>query len=175
MLTRKRSVRIRICVLTFVLTAFSGMAAAAPVVFAHASSTVNTSVPPARIVADGTDYVGETCHGDMQSKAIPPDVYECYYDNGFAGAASSGWPPSMNFAWSRVAAALECGGVRVSLEKLMPVLVKKFKYGADIQKIVGIQFHRAQIHFDPKFCTAKRVAEYERVLPGFYQGHFPTG
>jgi len=149
--------------LSTALIMFSGLAFSA-------SSGPSSS---AKVVSNGVDYTGKPCHGDMQSKKIPHDVYECHYDNGFSGAASSGWPSRMNFAWSRIAAAQECGGVKVSMKKLMPVLVEHFKQGASIQKLVGIQFHRAQIHFDPKFCTAKRVAEYKKVLPGFYLGKFP--
>jgi hypothetical protein len=122
--------------------------------------------------AAAADYGGYSGKGGMGAYAIKPNVYEYHYDRGFTGPDAMGWNPNLQFAWSRIGGAVACG-IPVSTDKLIPLLIKKFKQDKLTHKMIGIDFHSAQIRANKKFCTNERVAEIKALMPQFESGKFP--
>jgi hypothetical protein len=120
----------------------------------------------------GKDLSGQKCTDDLQEYAIKSRAYLCHYDNGFTGAAASGWPTAMQYAWSRIAAAEVCGNLKSQEDTLVDLLSKRLGEDSFVHKLNGVGFHRLQIQKIPDFCTTKRIAELQKVVPGFMQGKF---
>ncbi len=144
---------------------FSGKTLAASCVLASVAITYCFS-------ATAAGYGGYSGKGGMAAYAIKPNVYEYHYDHGFTGSDAMGWNPNLQFAWSRIAAAIVCG-VPVSTEKVIPQLIKKFQQNKLTYKMIGIDFHSAQIRANKRFCTKERVAEAKSLVPQFELGNFP--
>lgn len=121
--------------------------------------------------AAAAGYGGYSGKGGMSAYAIKPNVYEYHYDHGFTGSDAMGWNPNLQFAWSRIAAATVCG-IPVSTEKVIPQLIKKFKQDKLTHKMIGIDFHSAQIRANKQFCTKERVSEVKSLVPQFESGNF---
>jgi hypothetical protein len=117
-------------------------------------------------------YGGYSGNGGMAAYDIKPNVYEYHYDHGFTGSDAMGWNPNLQFAWSRIAAAIVCG-VPVSTGKVIPHLIKKFKQDKMTHELNGIGFHSNQIRANKQFCTKERVVEVKSLVPQFESGHFP--
>lgn len=107
----------------------------------------------------------------MSAHKIESNVYEYHYDKGFTGSDAMGWDPSLQFAWSRIAAAKACG-VKVSEENLIKNLISAFQQDAMTNQFVGIGFHGAQIAENKKFCTEERVNRLDNLMQEFQSGKF---
>lgn len=123
--------------------------------------------------AHAADYGNYKGSGGMAAYAIKPNVYEYHYDKGFTGPDAAGWDPNLQFAWSRIAAASACS-VPVAPDKLLPLLISKYGQDNLVHKMVGIDFHVAQIRANKAFCTEERLAELRELMPQFERGEFPT-
>ncbi len=117
-------------------------------------------------------YDGYSGQGGMTSNAISFNAYAYHYDKGFTGPDAMGWDPNLNYAWSRIGAAVACK-IPFSKDKMMKQLVAKFKEDTFTHEIVGIQFHAAQIEANKEFCTKEHVTELKQVIPQFEKGNFP--
>ncbi|HEY0063169.1 MAG TPA: hypothetical protein VGC21_13690 [Telluria sp.] len=125
------------------------------------------------VAASAADYGNYGGKGGMTAYSIKPNVYEYHFDKGFVGPDAGGWDPNLQYAWSRIAGATVCG-VPVSLEKMLPLLIKKFEQDELTHKMIGIDFHAAQMRANKKFCTDERIAEISAAIPKFESGDFPA-
>ncbi|WP_031424966.1 hypothetical protein [Xanthomonas euvesicatoria] len=115
-------------------------------------------------------YAGQ---GGMTLQEIDPAIYAYHYDHGFVGEDAMGWDPTLQFAWSRIAAAKVCAQQSPS-DALIGKLVEQYGKDAGVHQINGIGFHEAQMRAAGTFCTAARVTEATAVVPAFAGGDFST-
>ncbi|RUR70044.1 hypothetical protein EJP67_23600 [Variovorax guangxiensis] len=119
------------------------------------------------------DYGGYRGKGGMGAYKIEPNVYEYHYDKGFTGPDAAGWDPNLQFAWSRLGAAMTCG-IPYDRAGVIAALVGKYQQDALTHGMNGIDFHAAQSKANPKFCTPERVEELKAMIPAFEKGDFPS-
>ena len=114
------------------------------------------------------DYSGE---GGMLAYDIKPEAYQYHYDKGFTGVDAVGWDSNLQFAWSRIGAALTCN-IPVNTKNITQKLVAAYGKDEITHEMNGYQFHAMQSARIPDFCNKQRVEEIKKLIPQMEKGNF---
>tara|TARA_R100000687_G_C6422957_1_gene151916 strand:+ start:110 stop:544 length:435 start_codon:yes stop_codon:yes gene_type:complete len=115
------------------------------------------------------EYSGK---GGMAAYDISSEVYEYHYKHGFTGEDAMGWDPNLQYAWSRVGAAMTCN---VDMDKALVLKGLSNEFGNDpfIHDMNGVGFHHMQSKNIEGFCSPERVDEIKDLIPNMEAGEFP--
>ncbi|MEH6578277.1 MAG: hypothetical protein V7731_14520 [Amphritea sp.] len=109
----------------------------------------------------------------MSEYNITPQVYIYHYENGFTGIDALGWEPDLQYAWSRIGAAITCK-IPLDKQQLIDQLGIRFGHQPVTHELNGIGFHAVQSRKVPGFCTEKRQNEISKMISNYQAGKFPT-
>jgi len=126
---------------------------------------------PCTALAQDVSYGRYKGSGGMSAYRIKSNVYEYHYDKGFTGPDAMGWDPSLQYAWSRIAAAGACG-VEIDKDKALASLETIYPQGKITHEMIGVGFHSAQIEANPHFCTESRIEELRQISRALEDGSF---
>ncbi|WP_432472490.1 hypothetical protein [Amphritea sp. HPY] len=109
--------------------------------------------------------------GGMTAWDIKPEAYLYHYENGFTAEDALGWSPELQFAWSRLGAAVTC---KIEFDKadMIPLLQQQFGEKSSSHELNGIGFHAIQSRKVADFCSEERINSITNRLQRFVNGHF---
>ena len=131
------------------------------------------ALPAAQAAAgpDKDNYGSYSGHGGMTAYRIAPEAYRYHYNKGFTGIDAMGWNSNLQFAWSRIGAALTCN-IPADTGKLTEKLIAEYGYDVFAHRMNGFEFHALQSKGINGFCTQARIEEINRLIPEMENGRF---
>lgn len=115
------------------------------------------------------EYSGK---GGMTEFEVKSEAYEYHYKHGYTGEDALEWDPDLQYAWSRVGAALTCN-IEINKELILKNMSEKYGNSPFIHESNGIMFHHLQSKKINNFCTKDRISEIKEVIVELEHGHFP--
>ena len=109
--------------------------------------------------------------GGMTAWDIKPETYLYHYENGFTGEDALGWPPELQFAWSRLGGAVTCK-IEFDKAEMITLLQQSFAESPGTHELNGIGFHAVQSRKVPGFCSEERGDNITDKLRSFVKGRF---
>lgn len=109
--------------------------------------------------------------GGMTVWDIEPEAYLYHYENGFTGEDALGWPPELQFVWSRLGGAVTCK-LEFDKAEMISLLQQRFGESPSIHELNGIGFHAVQSRKVAGFCSEERSDSITNKLRSFVKGRF---
>lgn len=109
--------------------------------------------------------------GGMTAWNIKPEAYLYHYEHGFTGEDALGWPPELQFAWSRLGAAVTCE-IEFDKAEMIALLQQQFGEKQSRHELNGIGFHAVQSRKAAGFCSEERIHSITASLQRFVNGYF---
>lgn len=98
-------------------------------------------------------------------------LYENNYDHGFVGKKALGWDSTLQYARSRVGAAMTCQ-IPINKPQILINLAKTFGFDVSIHDNNIMNYHYTHSNRIANFCTPERIKEINTMIPHFEAGEF---